>query len=506
MPINFRTFAVKHLDALIAAIAGFFVVNLYMRYAGIGISPDSIMYMSTARNLNAHHTLHFFGDKPIVAFPVFFPIFLATIQFITHTDPLILGPALDGILFAVLIFLCGVIMEGFTYPSKLYKWLALAAIAISPSLLEVYTMLWSETLFIVFTLVFFILYKNYLKSYNISALLWLAAVTALACDTRYAAITLVGTGGMLMLFDGNLKPRKKTGHILLFGTVSISLLIINIIRNSLVTHTGTGPRYKSLTSLTQNMHYIGTVFCDWFTLTEKQYGWAVIITALLIVGFITVFLYNAFINKARFGSYENIIIAFFIAYGLFMLLWATINRFETLNNRLLSPLFIPFLLGCTYWLTIVLKSKTIKYRLPLIAISACIALLFIYREYQTDYQRYDDEGEYGVPGYTDDSWNKSPLVAELKKPDLFKPGYPIYNNLCEGFYFFTGKGSEYIPNIDSAKQVQKFYAQKRFYIVYFNQFPDKALFTLKQVEQQRPLNPIFVCPDGGIYEYDETEK
>jgi hypothetical protein len=507
MPANAaRTLVIKHLDALIAAIAGFFVVNIFMRYAGVGISPDSIMYMSTARNLNAHMGLNYFGNKPIVAFPVFFPIFLAMVEFITQTDPLVLAPALVGVLFATTIFLAGVIMEGFTFPSKIYKWLALVAIVLSPSLLEIYSMLWSETLFIVWTMVFVLVYKNYLKSHSTQALVLLGIITALACITRYAAITLVGAGGLLLLFDAALKPRKKIGHILLFGIISVSLLIANLVRNASVTHTGTGPRYKSLTSLTENMHYFGTVMCDWFTLTEKQYGYAVIITTLLIMGITAAFLYNTFRNKARYNSYENIALAFFIVYALFMIISATISRYERINNRLLSPLFIPFLWGCTYWVPTVLKYSRSKLRLIFISLATCAGFVFIYNEYNIDNQRYYDQGDYGVPGFTDDSWNKSPLVAALKKPGVFKPGYPIYNNLCEGFYFFTGKGSEYIPNIDSAKQIQKFYAQKRFYIVYFDQIPDKALFTLKQVQQKRPLKTIFQGPDGGIYLYDEKTK
>ena len=507
MPQNaVRTFIIKHLDALIAAVAGFFIVNLYMHYAGIGISPDSIMYMSTARNLNAHQGLNYFGGKPIVAFPVFYPIFLAVVQFITHTDPLVLGPALDGTLFGLLIFLTGVIIEGFNFPTKLYKWFILAILALSPSLLEVYTMLWSETLFILLTLVFFMVYYNYARQHTTRALLWVAGVTAIACITRYAAITLVGTGGMLLLFDMRLHPRKKLWHIVLFGGISISLLVANLVRNSFVTHTGTGPRYKSLTSLVDNMHYFGTVMCDWFTLTPAQYNYAAGITALLIASFGFAFLYYAFRKKNDYGTYENIVTAFFIVYGLFMIISATISRYERINNRLLSPLFIPFLLGCTYWITNNLRNKKLSLRPLYIALACFIGIVFVYREYATDYQRYDDQGDYGVPGYTDDSWNKSPLVGELKKPGLFKPGYTIYNNVCEGFYFFTGKGSEYIPHIDSVKQVKKFYAQKKFYVVYFNLLPDTALFSVKQIQQKRPLKTIFTCPDGGIYEYNQETK
>src|ERR1700761_7057815 len=196
--LTIRNFTIRHLDALIAAIAGFVMVHIYTKYSGVGISPDSIMYMSTARNLNNGLCYLYFGLKPIVAFPVFYPTFLAIAQFITRTDPLTLGPTLDGLLFATLIFLSGVIMERFASPSKWYKWFVLLALVLSPSLLEIYTMLWSETLFMVWMLIFILAYHHYAQSHSVKALIILSIITALALITRYAGITLVGTGGMLL--------------------------------------------------------------------------------------------------------------------------------------------------------------------------------------------------------------------------------------------------------------------------------------------------------------------
>lgn len=135
--------------------------------------------------------------------------------------------------------------------------------------------------------------KKYLDSHSMPALLVVAFVTALACVTRYAGVTVIGTGGMLLLFDSRLEVKKKIGHILLYGVVSCSLLAVNLFHNAAVTHTGTGPRYKSLTSLSENMHYFGTVMCDWFTLNPSAYTMAFTITALLVVGFFAGFLFYA---------------------------------------------------------------------------------------------------------------------------------------------------------------------------------------------------------------------
>ncbi|OCX50360.1 hypothetical protein BEL04_21470 [Mucilaginibacter sp. PPCGB 2223] len=498
-----RKFITDHLDALIAGIAGFVLIHIFTKYSGVGISPDSIMYMSTARNLNEGLGYVYFGGKPIVAFPVFYPTFLAIAEFITRTDPVRLGPVLDGLLFGTLIFLSGVIMERFRFPSKVYKWVILLAIVLSPSLLEIYTYLWSETLFMVWVLVFFLAYHHYTKTHSVKSLIVLATVTALALITRYAGITLVGTGGLLLLCDSELKLKDKIRHILIFGSISVSLLIANLVRNNLVTHTGTGPRYKSLTSLSENMHYFGTVMCDWFTFGQKAYGLAFTITLLLIVAFVTVFLYNAFRNRAMYNSYENIALAFFIVYALFMILSATISRYERLNNRLLSHLFIPFLWGCTWWVPQFIRRTRAGYRVALTVLAVGIGLLFAYGEYQRDWQRNDDECDYGIPGYTDDDWNKSELINLMKTHlELFKPGYTVYNNACEAFYFFTGLASEYIPHKNDPKAIRKFLGQSHFYVVVFDKLPDPALLTIKDIQQRKAMTLIFHSADGSIYECD----
>jgi hypothetical protein len=501
--IALRRFLNRDADSIIAAACGFFMLGIFTRYGGIGISPDSIMYMSGARNMNAHKGFTYFGDKPLVAFPLFYPTFLGILLFVTGIDPLVMAPVLNGLLFGLLIFLVGFTVERFLAPAKWYKWFILLAIVLSPSLLEIYSMLWSETLFIVWSLTFIIVYHHYLKTYSINALLIVAGVTALACVTRYAGVTLMGTGGMLLFFDPRLKLKTKVGHIVLFTVISSSLLAINLIHNSIVTNTGTGPRYKSLTSLSENMHYFGTVMCDWFTISHIHYNWAFGITLILVVAFVAAFIYHAAVKKFTYRSYENLFVAFFIVYGLFMIISATISRYERINNRLLSPLFIPFLIGCSYWIVPVIERQERKIRRIAYVLSLGLATLFIYGEVENDRSRYDDQGEYGTPGYTDDDWNKSKLIETMKtQKDLFNPAYPVYNNACEAFYFFTGKASDYIPKPNVSKDLARFDAMPHGYVVMFNNLPDPALLTIPQIQQRKKqLKVLYQFADGGIYEF-----
>jgi hypothetical protein len=156
------------------------------------------------------------------------------------------------------------------------------------------------------------------------------------------------------------------------------------------------------------------------------------------------------------------------------------------------------LLGCTD-----IRKQEIKVRRILYVLSLGISLLFLYGEAQNDYQRYDDQNDYGTPGYTDDDWNKSELIKVMKShPALFNPAYPVYNNACEAFYFFTGKSSEYIPKPTEPKQLKQFDAKPHGYIVMFSKLPDPALLTIPQLQQRKKqLKPLYQFEDGGIYEF-----
>ena len=467
----------NNLDSFIAACIGFYVIYIFTRYSGVGISPDSIMYASTATNIQAHGSLLTFNGHPITFFPVFYPFFLGVIQFITKVDPIKAGGIIDASLFAGVIFTSGWIMSKFVADAKIfilahkdlwlilayvilclgvgygilkipgwsdsflgadtrfvykwlalsgiifiagqkYKWLIMAAIILSPGLLEIYTYLWSETLFILEVMLFIIAYSHYMQTHSLKQLLVVGIITAIACITRYVGITIVGAGGLLLLLDNRLTFAKKIGHGLFYAGISVSLLVANLVLNKLTTGLSTGTREPAITPFHENLHYTGTVFCDWAALGDKLYPYATFIAGTVLLALIAVLLWKAFTRQIN--SYENIVIAFAVAYGLFIVIWASISRFERINSRLISPMFIPLLIGCTSWVPDVLALIRNKAKYVLAGVAIVLMVTFEYATYQTDAERYDNENDFdrapstdpgdvnGVPGYTDDSWNKSP--------------------------------------------------------------------------------------------------
>jgi len=492
-----------NLDSFIFACIGFYAIYLFTSYSGVGLSPDSLMYASAADSFQAHGNMITFTGGPITFFPVFYPFFLGIIQFFSRVNSTEAGAMINCFLFAAVVFTSGWIMEKFISHSRIYKWLILIAIILSPALLEVYSFLWSETLFILEVLFFIIAFWKYWHTHSIKALVVVALIAAISCITRYAGITVVGTGGLLLLIDNEIPVRKKIEHILIYGIISISLLSANLLLNRLTTGLSTGTREPSVTSFPQNLHYVGTVINDWGALSDKADAYAVLITSVIMLSLIGVLAWKTF--KHRINSYENIVIAFAVVYGLFIPLWATFSRFETINSRLYSPMFIPLLIACTSWVPDVLKDihrKVWKYSLAGVAIIAM--LLFNYATAQVDYQRWDDENDYGVPGYSDDSWNKSEFAPYLKShKGMFRKDIPIYSDANEAVYLFTGMSSQLVPHKFFQNDVNKFYAQKKFYLIWFDSLYNSELINLKDIMAHKKLVKIGGAKEGSVYMSDE---
>ena len=496
----------KNIKALLAAVCGFLVVLLFTKYSGIGVSPDSVVYTSVARNLNAGLGMLEFGRKPLIEFPVGFPIFLAIIQFVTRLDPIVTAPYVTASLFAAVVFCTGFYVDTFGFRSIWYKYLMLIGIVLSPSLLEIYTKLWSETLFILLVMLFLLSWKKYVHSHQQKWLMVCALIAAISCITRYAGITLVLTGSLLLVFDVKITLLQKIKHFLIFNCISLLLLATNLFRNALLGRNLTGNRQKSIVSLMEILHHFGVTLSSWLTVPDGSVDRYASFTGIFFLScFVLLFFWRFF--RSGFHKSENIAVGFFLVYTSFIIISSAITRYETINNRLLAPAFIPFLLGGSSWLFEVYhrhKNQKLRY----INVLFLLAFLFLpWREYKTDNERYYAENEYGVPGYTDDSWNNSPFAGFLRKHQaVFKPGLPVYSNSSDGFYFFSGLPCQLLPNHHYPWQTKDFAQIQRGYLVWFDAKNETDLLSLKEISALKNLKLLYKLPDGKVYLFTNRIK
>ncbi|MEN9700726.1 MAG: hypothetical protein RIR55_29 [Bacteroidota bacterium] len=490
----------SNLDSLAAAIVGGLLVMLLTKHSGLGISPDSIYYLSTADSIIAGKGFYQFDGKPFVMFPVGFPILLSLIKVIVGGSFLKVIPFFNAFLFGTTIFLTGLIFEN-TNHTKWLKWVVLLIIALSPSLLEIYTMLWSETLFITEIVLFIYFGKIYFEKYSLQSLIVIAVIAAIAADTRLAGVAVIATGGLLILMTPELKWGRKIQHALIYGSISVSLFVINLIRNALLTETLTGNRQKGVTPFLENLKYYGLVLTNWLPFSKWITALPTFIAFLFLTIVFIVFLVR-FIKSKEQHHYEKIAVAFTLIYSIFMLTVATISRFETINNRLLAPFYIPCVLTLSFYGASIFKTvKTGVYKFILLGMSTLFIGVLFFQYLETDRASYLENIEGGIGGYSDDDWFiSSGLLNYLNtNPAFFKGDKPIYSNAAHAVYFKTNQSAQILPERKYAHLVAEFNNTPAQILIWFNNEDNPEVLTLQEVGNTKNLQIIGKFNDGVIY-------
>ena len=488
----------KNLDSLLAAIAGFILIQLFSKHSGIGVSPDSVTYLSAARHLVRGNGFLSFDNIPVIDFPFAYPFFLSAISFFTRLDPLQFGPLLNSFLFGLLLYICGGIMNGFASYSGWYKRILLTCILCSPALQEVYASFWSETIFLPLILLFIVVFSKYVRQMSYAVLLASSGICAVACLTRYAGIFLVPTGIIVILTHPSLVLRKKLIHALLFGGLSLSLILINILHNYQITGLAMGLRPRNNTGLFKIMENFGGVICDWLLVARKPIVEIIFAITVLLVFFIyAISSYRR--NKGSIG-FEYLLSITGLMYCIFMLFTSTLFRYEQFTNRLLSPLFIPLLWSLTAWFPDYVRDRS--YRMQWVTGLSALVLTAWYIKIQlmSDYEFYDGVKDAGVPGYREDPFVQSEIVQFVEKNKTgFDPGFNIYSNAGDAVYFITGLSARQIPFSAFPEKVWSYYDSKNTYLIWFNDLDNPEMPPLDSILRYKQMTLMKQLPDGAVY-------
>src|SRR3984957_6225199 len=487
-------------DALPVAIAGFFIIQALCSYGGIGVSPDSVVYISTAQNIHDHGVINDFTNMPVMDFPAFYPIFLCGLLFLTAHAVMAFGPVMNGLLFALVIGLSGWLLNRFTAAARGYKILILLFILGSPCLQEVYSMIWSETLYLLLTIVFLIGSFYYFRTHGIGWLLFIAVAAGLACVTRYAGISLAALGGLLMLCDGRLPwDRKKIGHMALYGFVSLSFLALNLYRNLRLTETLTGFREKGVTPLGVNLHDFGTVLCDWLPFFNERYGAATVVALVFILLITGVFVYRL-VRRKDFFSADTLALSYFVVYMVFILYTATVSRFQELDSRLLSPLFLPWVWGSTCWIPQALKHCPARWKKGAIGLCLVAAGCFIFGEVHAFRENWEGVHYAGIPGYTENDWRNSETMAFVRAHrDSLQQAGTVYSDANEGLWFLGGVRAELIAHRDNPEDIRYMMKEDHFTVIWFNDAINYDLIDIDYMRNRKLLVNELHFKDGSIY-------
>jgi hypothetical protein len=505
----------KNFLAVFLALSGFVLVLFSLK--GVGISADSITYTSVSRHLNESGMLRSFDRDVYVDFPVGYPLFLAAIQWVTTLDPMVYGLFLNAVLFACLIF--GVVrMLGSEDMTPRDRFLLGACVVASPALLEVYEMLWSETLFILCIGLFLITAVRYGETRSRGSFWLMVATAGLAAVTRYAGVTLIATGGLIMLADRGRRGRDSDdagaydGHptlsaadrwknALYFGFASSALLVANLVRNRVISGTVTGNRQKNLLSLGTHLRRFGAVLCEWLPPLHRLPMIYEACAVLLICGLAAVWVYWWVRRKAVLSVYA-VSATFAGIYTIFILGTAMLTAYEGLDTRLLAPLYMPALLAIGGTLCRLARQGAVTRGAAPAAATIALALVLIasvaadirYLQYPgIAYKRY--------VRYDIATLRHSPTLEFIKThPELLNLQTSVYTNAPDILYLLTPRSeSDYLPDSQSPEDIRDFGDDRGAYVIWINACLAYPRATLDELQRTSGLKLLYAFSDGAIY-------
>ncbi len=458
---------------------------------GVGLFPDSVCYISAARNL-------LFGDGylmqqgliPMASWPPLFSTILALFGLI-GIDPLNGARLVNTIAFGLIVFASGQLFRQYLKSNMLII-LGTVAILFSPPLFNISVIARAEPLFIFLVIMFMIHLTNFISEQRKSSLFFLSLFAMFACLQRYMGITLIISGIISLLF---ICPGKnfaqKVKQMLVFAAISGIPIVLWLIRNFILTRTFTGGHIPAMNSLVKNIYDAFNIIMRWF--------WPGGILPFLLVIVTFLFAYFKVIKNNRVPRRIISVGVFMVVYFLSLIVYASILKLDDISDRLLSPLVVFLLLFIFIGLDKISKHK-VKSRL-------CIFIFILWLIYPTVriFRHVSEYRHFGAGGYNTSVYHKSPLIQRLHHRPL--RGY-IFSNEPNALYILCGINNGGI-SLNRSKKITDYPAfldpKNKNYLVWIDINKEDGrygyLYEPKELTLLLKMDNLEQFSDGAIYEF-----
>lgn len=333
----------------VLGLAGVGIVLFSTSLYGVGLSPDSVQYISTARSLLAGDGYFAFDGNPIVSWPPLYPTLLAGLG-LADIDPLDGARYFNAAVFGLTVFATGHLLR-----RHLESWalviLGTTSILISVVLLRVSIQAWSESLFVLLAILFVICLSRFLTEQRFVFLLLIAVLAGLACVQRYMGITLVLTGIVsIALLMRTKSLQDRFWYLTFFGLVSLIPVLFWIGRNYWLTSSLTGSRPLYQLSFLGNIGNAFATLASWLlptnyvTMTPARV-FLVIMALAVLAALVALGLRSRLSRPVLLPAVRLAPAGIFVTvYTLSLLAAATLVGWDPMDDRLLAPIYVFVLL------------------------------------------------------------------------------------------------------------------------------------------------------------------
>lgn len=491
------------------AVLGFASALVATRW-GVGLSPDSVLYIRGARSLAAGDgfalSSPFAPTEPITHHAPLYSALLAVGGW-TGVDPMIGARWLGSLLFAANILLAALLVWRLRSGGSPRLWPALLVglyLAFSLTMQEIHSMAWTEGLFIFLVLASFALLASYLESSRTWTLLLSAAVMALALLTRYAGVAFLAAAGLAILFFGHSPLRRRFASLMMYAVLGAAPLAAWMLRNLTLAGTATSRELVLHPPGLEHLRLAMTTVAGWLGVSPYASGW------------IKMFLLAALILLAAFsvrrvydqGRRPPVLIRVFglaiVVYAAFLLVSLTFFDANTpIDNRILSPIFV---LGVISFFSLLGEIGIDASPASRAVVIIACGLVFIFAALPA--LRYTQNAFVDGIGFNNLVWRNSETISGIRS---LPQNIPIYANLAEAVYVHTGRVARRLPaKFQAANQqpnpeydtqlaaIEASLQNESGVIVYFTVAQMSNQPSLAELTQSLQLRSIFTGSDGVI--------
>jgi hypothetical protein len=498
------------------AIVGILLI-LYLTRVGVGVSLDSIAYLTAARNLLAGRglvaTTPLSGIlTPMSHFPPLYPLVLAGFGLV-GVAPMEGARWLGAVLFGVEILVVGLALLRFGR-SRLTAIVGTGILLVSPNLFALHAMAFSEPLFLTLMLGGVFLLALALETRRTLPLAASAALIGISCLARYVGIVFIGVGAVALLagLEGPTWWRIRKGFN--FAAIASLPALALVARNRIIGGSATN----------RQIHW-HPITVD--TLVSARYavqGWlvppefphrvrvSILLVTILILAVVTILGVASSKPRDQRSPRRNplvLILSILIPsyLGFLMISISFLDGGTPLDDRILSIVYLS---------TIIVLALTIERRilssdrpgLFAASIVVLLPLIVICKSAATAswIGRWGDQ----ALQYAGSRWRQSTLVETARS---LPPGAPIYSNAPAPIYYLTDRECRSLPmhvdlksssvNLIYLKELDSMKNETGAFVVYFSPYEPYGQASLDELRGAIKLRLVRRFSDGELFEIED---
>ena len=410
---------------------------------GIGVTPDSTVYLDAAASLRAGHGVYAFG-QPLTHYPPLYPVLLAAAGALAR-DVLSAARLLQSLLFGANAALLGWIAFVSTRRSAVAAAGAVLLFSCSAAVLSVHAYVWSEGAFLFCVLAGLATLSSHIQKPRPWRLVVSSLLIGLALGIRYVGVSLVPPAALALLFLGPRPLRARVRDTAVAVLLMCAPLGVWIVRNLITAGSGTNRQMIVHLASRRELEALIVTLHDLF-LPVAVPGWLKALDLAVLAGIWLAWFAWFVRDRLRSRTDETaatslpaLSIAFSAVYVV--VLFVSISFFDvttTLDSRILAPVFV-----CLAAASLAIARGTAdRHHMPIMwwAGVAALSLCVVFNAARATTWAIETHRD-GL-GFTSRAWRNSPTMDFARS---LSSDVTIYSNDPPAIRFLTGRPALMIP-------------------------------------------------------------